>query len=165
MLTKPRRRPPRHPATVAPPEPSAAAPGPAAQGTAVAGTAAPGTAGASTATAVQTAAQPWSIDYGDRDIASASVRLDQSSPVTLLEASRPGVEAGTTDLPEKGHRSSTRMPKSEFVGFAMTVAGVLLAMFLLYLYVFSALTASEPESASPLPHERSRGDIQSGFGT
>jgi sortase A len=151
MLTKPRRRPPRHPATVASPEPPAAAQGPATQGTGVAATAVPGsavqgTAGAGTATAVQTAAQPWSIDYGDRDIASASVRLDQSSPVLLLEAPQPGVEAGTADVPDKGHRSSTRMPKTEVVGFAMTVAGVLLAMFLLYLYVFSSLTASRNQN-------------------
>jgi sortase A len=38
------------------------------------------------------------------------------------------------------------MPKTEVVGFAMTVAGVLLAMFLLYLYVFSALTASRNQN-------------------
>jgi sortase A len=156
MLTKPRRRPPRHPATVASSDagPAAqgaaaqglAANGPAAQGTAAAGMGAAGTGGAGTATAVQTTIQPWSIDYGDRDIASASVQLDQSSPVLLLDASQRGVEEGTTDLPENGHRSSKRMPKTEVVGFAMTVAGVLLAMFLLYLYVFSALTASRSQN-------------------
>lgn len=132
MLTKPRRRPPRHQAVATSQE--------------VVTVSAAGTAAAGTISASQATAQPWSIDYGDRDIGSASVQFDSPGPSLLVDDARQEAVLEAGGLPDQRNRARTRMPKAEVVGFTMTVAGVLLAMFLLYLYVFSALTGARNQN-------------------
>lgn len=126
MQTKPRRRPSRHRRVVTP------------QTT---------TASEAIATEVHATALPWSIDHGERDIASASVQLGSTGPqLSLHEQQTDGRGDSTPDSPEKHRVESKGAPKAEVVGLAITVAGVLLAMFLLYLYVFSALTGARNQN-------------------
>ena len=141
MLTKPRRRPPRHQAVVTSKEAMTSSAGAAAPGIAPAGTATAGTAKKTQATA-----QPWSIDHGDRDIGSASPLLESAGASVLVDDSRRQSRLGIAGSPGERPRSGARMPRAEVVGFATTVAGVLFAMFLLYLYVFSALTGARNQN-------------------
>jgi len=142
MLTKPRRRPPRHGTTVTSDEATIASPATTTVGMATAAQ----TIGQTTAqTIAQPTAQPWTIDYGDRDIASASVRLETAGSSLLVDVPRPDTD-GSAGSPKERTRSSSRKPRAELVGFGMTVAGLLLAMFLLYLYVFSALTGTRNQN-------------------
>src|ERR1700722_10918235 len=135
MQTKPRRKPPRHETLATSNEAISAS-----QRTGM-----PGTAAAGVVTPSQTPAHPWSVDYGDRDIGSGSVPLDSSGSLPLLDDPRPEV-AELAEGSAKEQRRSSRMTKPEVVGLAMTVAGVLLAMFLVYLYVFSALTGARNQN-------------------
>jgi sortase A len=128
MQTKPRRRPSRHRSIVTSTETTTASEAVATQGH-------------------TTTAPPWSIDHGERDIASAPLQLEGSRPALLL-LERGGDEPALVpaDSSEKDHAPAKGLSKAEVTGLSITVAGVLLAMFLLYLYVFSALTGARNQN-------------------
>jgi sortase A len=128
MQTKPRRRPSRHRSIVTSTETTTASEAVASQGQ-------------------TTSAPPWSIDHGERDIASAPMQLEGSGPaLLLLERNGDRPAAAADDLSEKNLSTGKGLSKAEVVGLSITVAGVLLAMLLLYLYVFSALSGARNQN-------------------